>query len=213
MPRARTFNSLRRGFIPKALLREMPWGILWGVRWGVQWTVLCALLPISALAQASIVNFISYSPTFASSGQPTPEQIIEVSNAGYERVIYLALTDHDTSVPNEDRLVRDAGMAFVQIPVVWAKPTPRDFEHFAAIMNAGSVRKTLVHCQINLRASAFSFLYRVIHQGVPVEEAKEDLNTIWAPHPHWRDFIFEVLDAHGIDPECDICDWSTAEPA
>lgn len=175
--------------------------------------VLTVMLPMGAWAQNSIVNFISYSPSFASSGQPTPEQINELGSAGFERVIYLALTDHDTSVANEDRLVRNAGMSFVQIPVVWEKPTLTDFNHFAAIMNADIETTTLVHCQINLRASAFSFLYRVIYQDISVEEAKQAMNTIWAPHPHWREFIFEVLQHHKVDPDCEICDWSTSEGA
>ena len=47
--------------------------------------------------------------------------------------------------------------------------------------------------QINLRASTFSFLYRVIYAGVPMAEAKQDLDAIWVPDKVWYQFIVAVL--------------------
>ena len=95
-----------------------------------------------------------------------------------QRVVYRAFADHETSLANEDRVVRDLGMAFVQVPVVWANPTVEDFRLFAAIMAQGGDQKTLVHCQVNWRASSFSFLYRVIHENVPMDDAVVDLTSI-----------------------------------
>ena len=67
--------------------------------------------------------------------------------------------------------------------------------------------KTLVHCQVNFRASTFSFLYRVLHEDVPVGEAKDDLDGVWVPNATWRQLIFDVLEANGISPDCDSCLW------
>ena len=123
-----------------------------------------------------------------------------------QRVVYLAFTDHETSLTNEDRVVRDLGMAFVQVPVVWVNPTVEDFELFAAVMAQGGDQKTLVHCQVNWRASSFSFLYRVIHDKVPMDDAVVDLTSIWTPTEPWRQFIVAVLDAHGLAPDCELCE-------
>jgi hypothetical protein len=52
-------------------------------------------------------------------------------NVGFERVVFLAFNDHDGSLPDEDRIVRDLGMDHVQIPVVWDAPSTSDFYAFA----------------------------------------------------------------------------------
>jgi ferredoxin len=69
--------------------------------------------------------------------------------------------------------------------------------------------KTLLHCQVNARATTFSFLYRVIYDGVSAEEVKRDMNTVWQPNEVWRDFIFAALESYGksVD-ECESCDWT-----
>ena len=162
--------------------------------------------PDDAGGQAlDIINYIAYSDVLASSGQPTAAQFQVQAEAGVQRVVYLAFTDHETSLANEDRVVRGLGMAFVQVPVVWVNPTVEDFELFAAVMAQGGDQKTLVHCQVNWRASSFSFLYRVIHDKVPMDDAVVDLTSIWTPTEPWRQFIVDVLDAHGLAPDCELC--------
>ena len=154
-----------------------------------------------------LVNYRTYSPTLSSSGQPSAKQLAAVADAGFERVVYLALTDQDSSLEHEDRIVRELGMGFAQIPVIWERPTAEDFELFAAVMRQGADKRTLVHCQINWRASSFVFLYRTIYGGVPMSDAKLDLDQVWTPQPHWKDFIFEVLASHNLSPDCELCDW------
>ena len=98
-------------------------------------------------------------------------------------------------------------MDYVQIPVVWASPTIADYESFAAVMQRDPEKKTLLHCQVNFRASAFAFLYRVLDEGVPLAVAKADMNSVWEPNDTWRQLIFDVLEANDVSPECDGCDW------
>lgn len=175
---------------------------------------LIALLAVLGAAGAGateptdIVNYRQYSETFASAGQPTAEQLGAAAEAGFERVVYIAWSDHMNSLPNEDRVVGELGMQYLHLPVAWDAPKAEDFRLFAAVMRAAPDTKTLLHCQVNFRASAFSFLYRVIYENVPVPEAKHDMNAVWIPNETWRAFIFRVLDEHGISPECDGCDWS-----
>lgn len=167
-----------------------------------------------ALAQNSveeIVNFRQYSPTYASAGQPDVEQLAAVRDAGFERVIYVAYSDQERSLPNEDRVVKSLGMEYVQIPVEWDAPTTSDFALFAAAMQSAPKKKTLLHCQVNYRATAFSFLYRVIYDGVDLAAAKADMNTVWTPNETWRGLIFDVLAEHSLSPNCEGCDWSVGE--
>ena len=152
-----------------------------------------------------IVNYIAYSESLASSGQPSKGALEGLARVGVERVVYLAFRDHDTALLGEDRVVRDLGMQFVHIPVIWEAPTVADFEMFSAVMQQAEGINTLVHCQVNWRASSFVFLYRVIVQGVPMDDAVLALNSIWTPSASWREFIVTVLDAHNLDPDCEFC--------
>lgn len=158
-----------------------------------------------------IRNFRSYSDTFASAGQPDTAQLSRVKEAGFERVIYIALSTSEGALAHEDSIVTELGMEYVHIPVAWSSPETAGFDAFVALMESGETKKTLLHCQANFRASAFAFLYRVIHQGVSVDVAKADMDAIWRPDEVWRQFIFSTLSRASISPECTGCDWTPGE--
>lgn len=175
-------------------------------------TVLVMLQGASVAADVSdITNYIEYSPTFSSAGQPSPKQLKQISERGFSRVIYLAFNNNDSAIEDEDRIVKSLGMDYVHVPVDWENPTIEDFEDVAAVLNRAPQIKTLLHCQVNFRASAFSFLYRVIYAGVPIAQAKKDMDTIWQPNPVWFRFIVDVLEKHQMTHQCDGCDWGANE--
>lgn len=173
---------------------------------------LCHAVEEADSALAEIVNFRQYSDTFASAGQPTREQFSALKENGFERIVYIAFTNNPNAVADEDQVVKGLGMEYMHVPVDFANPLPADFYAFADSMRRDTDKKTLLHCQVNARATAFSFLYRVIYEGVPVATAKADMNTVWQPNPVWRDFIFEVLAQNAISPDCEGCDWTPPPP-
>jgi protein tyrosine phosphatase (PTP) superfamily phosphohydrolase (DUF442 family) len=148
---------------------------------------------------SQIKNFLQVDDYCATAGQPTVEQFADIGAAGYETVIYLGTPDSETALPNEGELVTKQGMRYVHIPVVWTAPKKSDFELFVAIMNAHPNRKVLTHCVVNMRASAFMFLYRILYQGVDPSEAKRLMQEIWDPNAVWEQFIDEVLQEQGVD--------------
>ncbi|MFT7685280.1 MAG: protein tyrosine phosphatase (PTP) superfamily phosphohydrolase (DUF442 family) [Candidatus Azotimanducaceae bacterium] len=182
--------------------------------------LLIGVFLLSAAASANslkeISNYIEYAETsegngqglYASSGQPTKDDLSTLSKAGYQRVIYIALTTNGTALKGEDELVLENGMQYLHVPVDFSNPKLRDFQAVASAMQAQADLKTLLHCQVNLRASTFSFLYRVIHMKVPIDRAKEDLDSIWVPNPVWFKFIKSTLAHYNMSHECDSCDWA-----
>ncbi len=162
---------------------------------------------------AEIVNFRQYSPTFASSGQPSKEQFAAIAENGFERIVYIAFTNNPNALADADQVVKGLGMEYMHIPVDWENPLADDFYAFADSLQRNTDKKTLLHCQVNARATAFSFLYRVIYEGVDIAEAKADMNTVWQPNETWRDFIIEVLAENDISAECEGCDWSLRDNA
>lgn len=141
----------------------------------------------------NIIKFLQLSPRLATAGQPRAEQFAEIGAAGYELVINLAVPDHVTAVPNEAELIGAQGMRYLHIPVVWEAPTRADLEQFFAAMDGNREKKIFVHCAMNMRVSAFMFLYRVLRESMPREDALKDLRKIWQPIPHWQQFIERML--------------------
>ena len=181
----------------------------------------CILMALSSVtfavedvdpALAEITNFRQYSDTFASAGQPTLEQFQTIADHGFERIVYIAFTNNPNALPDADQVVKGLNMEYMQVPVAFDNPLPDDFYAFADSMRRNTGKKTLLHCQVNARATAFSFLYRVIYEDVAVADAKADMNTVWQPNTVWRDFIFEVLAQNNVSPDCEDCDWTPPPP-
>ena len=169
--------------------------------------------PILSLAAdlSDIKGYKAYSATFSSSGQPTEEQMGFLKEADFERVIYIAFSNSRNAVAAEDAIIKELGMDYVHIPVIWNAPTKADFYTFAEVMNREPDKKTLLHCQVNFRASAFAFLFRVFYEDIPIIQAKADMNTIWQPNKTWTNFIFDILEDRGVSPYCDGCTWDVQE--
>ncbi|MBL4773529.1 MAG: protein tyrosine phosphatase family protein [Alcanivoracaceae bacterium] len=114
-------------------------------------------------------------------------------------VINLAPPLSNGSILAEGGLVAQTGSRYVNIPVDWKNPTEEDFEFFSHILNGPAAKNVLVHCQINMRGSLFTFLYRVIHEKIDPAIAQEKMSLVWAPTDQWQTFAQKILDKHNID--------------
>jgi uncharacterized protein (TIGR01244 family) len=143
-----------------------------------------------------ICNFLRLSDTIATAGQPTVAQFPAIQQAGYTHIINLALPDSTNALPNEREIVEGLGLDYIHIPVIWDEPKLADFAAFSQQMQALS-SPVFVHCALNMRVSAFLYLYRRV-QGMGEEEARSDLLQIWTPNPTWQSFIQQVLDHYQV---------------
>ena len=87
------------------------------------------------------------------------------------------------------------GIQWINIPVVWNDPEPEDFARFSEAMRAHEDEHVLVQCAANYRASAFTYLYRVVVDSVDEKEAAADLHAIWIPekeNERWTQYISDV---------------------
>jgi len=147
----------------------------------------------------TLLNRINYSPSLTTSGQPTEAELALIASAGYDRVIFLAFTNHPKAVAHEDDIARGLGLQFIHIPVEWDSPSLADFAAFAAVMQSHGSSRTLVHCEVNFRASVFGFLYQVLHEGADLDEALSQMQSIWVPNDTWEAFIVRVMSDEGVD--------------
>lgn len=150
-------------------------------------------MPLSPLH--AIFRFLPLGPRIGTAGQPAAEQFALLKEAGYGGVINLALPTSTNALPNEAQIVEDLGMRYVHIPVQFEAPTLEDLRRFFEAMDRLEPQKVFVHCALNLRVSAFMFLYRVLKLGTPIADAELALHRIWTPDPVWQDFIDRALRA------------------
>lgn len=161
--------------------------------------LLLALLAAPAFAhEGPAPNRVDVSPRLATSGQPTRPFLETLKAQGYEAVVYLAPPTVGDALADEHKIVGKQGLVFVNIPIVWEKPTPADFDAFTRVMKALENRKVWVHCQMNLRASSMVFLHRVITLKEPPDKAWESVQKAWVPNATWRAYILATLRANGV---------------
>ncbi|MBD2691521.1 protein tyrosine phosphatase family protein [Anabaena catenula FACHB-362] len=141
-----------------------------------------------------IYNFLQISNLIATSGQPTIEQFTAIKQAGYQLIINLALPTSPNALPDEEEIVEDQGMKYINIPVVWENPTIENVTEFFSIMEANANQKIFVHCIANKRVSAFMYLYHRLCKGSSDAEAKIALHQVWLPNQIWHDFIKQVME-------------------
>ncbi len=133
----------------------------------------------------------------ASSGFVLDDQFRFIRDAGFSHVISLLPGDQS----HEDSIVRSLGMSFTNIGVDWGRPTMKNLADYLDDMERHRDEKVYLHCEANMRASAFLFLYRVIRQGTDRMEAGKAMFAIWYPVNQWHRFIEKGLEKYGLDPE------------
>ena len=140
---------------------------------------------------SEIFNFVQLTDRVGTAGQPTREQFADISAAGYAAVINLAMHDSDNAIADEGGVVSSNGMRYLHLPIDFSAPTADDARLFIDIMRALAPRKVFVHCAMNLRVSAFMYLYLHHACGVSEEQARSPILAKWEPRMDqvWRDFL------------------------
>jgi len=144
-------------------------------------------------------NFKKFSEKLYSAGMPTKEQLEEAISYNINIVINLAPHTAQNALANEEHIVKNLNIDYVNIPVDWNSPTKDNLITFMDIMDNNQDKTILVHCQANFRASSFISMYRIIRHGWEREQAIKVMHEIWNDevYPIWNEFIEEILNDFG----------------
>lgn len=134
-------------------------------------------------------NTYQVSARLWTSGQLSERDIAELPRLGIESVINLALPTSPNALRGEDELVSGQGMDYFHIPVLWEQPALSQLETFFSIMDVLQGKKVWVHCALNMRVSAFIYLYRKLQLQETDDEAAYPMREIWQPNEVWQAFI------------------------
>jgi len=146
----------------------------------------------------SIKNYLDVSDRIASSGQPDEVQFRDISQAGYDVVINLAMPNSGDAIPEEGNIVTALQMMYVHIPVPFDAPEIKHLRSFLGIMDALSDKKIWIHCVLNYRVSAFLYQYWRLVKGMEDVDASKVMLSSWAPNSTWKEFMKIELEDVGL---------------
>lgn len=127
------------------------------------------------------------------SGQLSEQDIAALPGLGIEAVINLALPTSSNALRGEAELVTGLGISYCHIPVVWDSPQASQLNTFFGMLDTLKGRPVWVHCALNMRVSAFIYLYRKIRLDEDEEVAGYPMREIWEPDAIWKAFMLRVI--------------------
>ncbi len=137
-----------------------------------------------------MMNYVRIDDRLTTGGHFIDNGIDQVQAEGVEVVIDL----RDEPPEGHRERLEAKGLTYINVPVRWRSPERSDFESFREAMTEHADKHVLVQCQGNYRASAFTYMYRVLDGGVAEADARAAMNEIWEPEGAWQDFIEGILE-------------------
>ena len=141
----------------------------------------------------SLYNFHQVSDMLACAGQPREGQLAAIADDGYQVIINLGLLDGKYALADEALSVKNLGLTYHHIPVVFDNPQIDELTTFIGLMNDHTNEKTLVHCAANYRASVFTGLYLFATDQLDEQEMQGLIEEVWQPDGIWQQFIEESI--------------------
>lgn len=111
-----------------------------------------------------------------------------------EQGVKVVIDVRDDSPSGEKERYAEQGIEWINIPIEWRDPKKADFERFSEVMHEHQDDHVLVQCAANYRASGMTYLYRVVVEKVPEEDAAKDMLAVWDPDDYdtWRKYISDI---------------------
>ena len=125
-----------------------------------------------------IPRFLKVSDQVWTGGQPWPEHWPKLKEAGVKVIINLRPPAEQEGV-HEDAKVKELGMSYFNIPVVFNEPDELDADDFLKLtdeqLKNGPV---FIHCAVGARVGAFWMIRRVLREGWDFDKALEEATRI-----------------------------------
>jgi protein tyrosine phosphatase (PTP) superfamily phosphohydrolase (DUF442 family) len=140
-----------------------------------------------------VMNYHRIDQRLVTGGHLVDDGLAELKAEGVTVVIDL----RDKPPQGQKKKLAEQGIEWINIPIEWDDPETVDFERFSEAMEAHQDDHVLVQCAANYRASAMTYLYRVVVEQVDEDEAEKDLYAVWNPseeNQQWTDYIKGILE-------------------
>lgn len=163
-------------------------------------TAFAGLIAIACAASAAdseamhagpVMNYHRIDDRLVTGGHLIDDGLAELKAEGVTVVIDL----RDKPPAGQKEKLAQKGIEWINVPIVWKDPKTTDFERFSQVMQAHQGDNVLVQCAANYRASAMTYLYRVVIEQVDEEKAADDLYAVWTPseeNEQWNNYIERI---------------------
>ncbi len=152
-------------------------------------------------------------------GQPTPDDISKLKQQGIQRVISLRMPQEVEW--DEAGLLRKSGIEYISIPFSGVESLTDDvFDKVRKLLRESDQHPTMLHCGSANRVGATWLAYRVLDEGVPLDQAIEEAKQVGLRTPEYLERAKEYIQRHAdernvrpginanfLDPEMDIQQW------
>jgi uncharacterized protein (TIGR01244 family) len=162
-------------------------------------TTGAASVALAALGVESIDRFHRIDARVAIGGQPTPEQISLLSDAGFQGVVNL----REQSEENDGfhaRAARQAGMQFYRVPVSPESPSDAAVAKFLAVTDDETLYPIYIYCESGNRAAALWMIRRVLRDGWTLEKAEAEAVAAGLTREPLRNFARGYIERHPATP-------------
>lgn len=125
----------------------------------------CAALQPSRPAVAGLPALYQVDEGFFRGGQPSAEGMRHLARMGIKTIV--SLRHHSQAMDDEQRLARQLGMQWVNIPMsIWWWPTTEQASRFLAVVTEDAQRPVFVHCRQGWnRVGIMTAVYRMTYHG------------------------------------------------
>jgi uncharacterized protein (TIGR01244 family) len=168
-------------------------------------TLLSLLIPLLLISNAAVTipqevapirNFVRISDEFCTGAQPRLEHLEKLKADGVKSILNLRPAGEHRAAEEEAK-VKELGLRYFNIPVVFGEPKEEQVEEFLKITDDTENRPIFIHCAAGIRVAAFWMIRRVVRDEWTLEAAEQEADKIGLREsPHWKEFARKYIEAH-----------------
>jgi protein tyrosine phosphatase (PTP) superfamily phosphohydrolase (DUF442 family) len=145
---------------------------------------------------ANVPRYLEVTPNLGTGGQPSEEGLRALAKNGYKAVINLRTSQEGVDLAAEEKLVRELGLKYFNIPFVASDPKEEQAVEFLDFIEKLKDQKVFIHCASANRVGCFVMIQRVLKDGVSPGMAEEEANRIGLRSEVLRQFAKDFLEQH-----------------
>jgi len=149
-----------------------------------------------SIDSAKVPRYLEVTSKLGTGGQPSEEGLREIAKNGYKAVINLRTSQEGVDLAAEEKLVRELGLKYFNIPVVSSDPKEEQAVEFLDFVEKLKDQRVFIHCASANRVGCFVMIQRVLKDGVPAGKAEEEANKIGLRSEVLRQFAKDFLEKH-----------------
>jgi len=158
--------------------------------------IIALLIAAPIIAQQEVPpirNFLRVNEEFCTGGQPRLENLEKLKAEGVKAVINLRQPSEHRA-EEEEAKVKELGLRYFNIPVVFAEPKEEQVTEFLKITDDPKNRPAFIHCTAAIRVGAFWMIRRVLRDGWTIEKAEAEAEKVGLKNsPHLNEFARKYI--------------------